>query len=211
MSARGRLLSGSSIGSTAQRSVRQITVSYEQFLYPQPVPWRLQLSLAVSLLAPTVAASQQVPLSQPLPPSPSIRKSVNLIEVPVVVRDEKGRPVLNLKADDFKIYDDGKPQTISRFRFVSPSLESSYQQGNRLPAATIDDHVELKAAGTEHRSVLIVIPQLQFTSRYYALRALEKAFERMLWAALPWQLWTRHRATFRSRAIVTPSSKRLKG
>ena len=34
--------------------------------------------------------------------------------VPVIVRDEAGRQVTNLKADDFRIYDLGKLQTIPR-------------------------------------------------------------------------------------------------
>ena len=35
------------------------------------------------------AASQQVPPPQPIPPSSFVKKSVNMIEVPVLVRDEK--------------------------------------------------------------------------------------------------------------------------
>lgn len=140
--------------------------------------WAADIALAASLLVPTLVAAQQAPPSEPLPPSSSVKKSVNLVEVPALVRDEKGRPVLNLKAGDFRVYDDGKLQTISRFRFVSPSLKPSGHQASPLPDAPIDDHVELKVVATERRSVLIVIPQLQFTSRYYALRALEKAFRK---------------------------------
>ena len=40
---------------------------------------------------------------------------VNLVEVRVVVRDAKGQPVGNLKQQDFQLFDNGKPQTISRF------------------------------------------------------------------------------------------------
>jgi len=48
--------------------------------------------------------------------TPAIFKSTtNLVPVPVVVRDGQGRTVGNLGADDFRLFDQGKPQLISRF------------------------------------------------------------------------------------------------
>jgi VWFA-related protein len=43
---------------------------------------------------------------------------VNLVSVPVVVRDSKGRAVGNLRQEDFKLSDKGQPQTILRFSLV---------------------------------------------------------------------------------------------
>src|SRR5215471_13199572 len=40
---------------------------------------------------------------------------VNLVEVRVVVRDAQGNAVGNLKQEDFLLFDDKKPQIISRF------------------------------------------------------------------------------------------------
>ncbi|MEO8371556.1 MAG: VWA domain-containing protein [Candidatus Solibacter sp.] len=40
---------------------------------------------------------------------------VNLVVVPVVVRDKKGVAVGNLKQEDFQLFDRGKPQYIARF------------------------------------------------------------------------------------------------
>ncbi len=40
---------------------------------------------------------------------------VNLVEVRVVVRDAKGHIVDNLKQEDFQLFDNGKPQVISKF------------------------------------------------------------------------------------------------
>lgn len=44
-----------------------------------------------------------------------IRVSVNEVIVPVTVTDDKGRFVSNLDQQDFQIFDQGKPQTISYF------------------------------------------------------------------------------------------------
>ncbi|HEV3421650.1 MAG TPA: VWA domain-containing protein [Candidatus Acidoferrum sp.] len=40
---------------------------------------------------------------------------VNLVQVRVIVRDPSGKPVENLTREDFVLYDQGKPQTISNF------------------------------------------------------------------------------------------------
>src|ERR1051326_3503438 len=45
----------------------------------------------------------------------TFQSKVNLVLVPVVVRDKKGKPVDGLTKDDFQLFDKGRPQTISRF------------------------------------------------------------------------------------------------
>jgi VWFA-related protein len=53
------------------------------------------------------------------PASPAvIRINVNLVQVDAVVTDNKGKPVTDLKAEDFEILQDGKPQTITNFAFI---------------------------------------------------------------------------------------------
>lgn len=44
---------------------------------------------------------------------------VNLVELPVTVLDEKGSPVSDLKKDDFRVSENGKPQKISTFAFAN--------------------------------------------------------------------------------------------
>src|SRR5438045_2028222 len=47
---------------------------------------------------------------------PAIFKArVNLVPVPVVVRDRKGQAIGTLTKDDFQLFDRGKPQYIARF------------------------------------------------------------------------------------------------
>jgi VWFA-related protein len=45
----------------------------------------------------------------------TFRSRVDLVMVPVVIRDGRGKPVPGLKKEDFQLFDKGKPQTISRF------------------------------------------------------------------------------------------------
>ncbi len=45
----------------------------------------------------------------------TFRTKVNLVLVPVVVRDKQGHAVGNLKKEDFQLFDRGKPQAISSF------------------------------------------------------------------------------------------------
>ena len=45
----------------------------------------------------------------------TFRTKVNLVLVPVVVRDKEGHAVGNLKKEDFTLFDKGKPQVISTF------------------------------------------------------------------------------------------------
>jgi Ca-activated chloride channel homolog len=45
--------------------------------------------------------------------TPVIRVNSNLVSVPVSVTNNAGEPVQNLRAEDFRIEEDGKPQTIS--------------------------------------------------------------------------------------------------
>lgn len=53
-------------------------------------------------------------------PESTVREEarVVLVEIPVNVLDRGGRPVENLTADDFEVYDDGKPQKVTGFEVL---------------------------------------------------------------------------------------------
>jgi VWFA-related protein len=112
------------------------------------------------------AASAQAP-----PPQTAVDKSpeiasrdapstfsskVNLVMVPVVVRDPKGHAIGTLKKEDFQLFDKGKPQVISKFTIekadgrvvpmqvtAEPNLDEKPVEGlnlaNRFVAYVFDD------------------------------------------------------------------------
>ncbi|HZQ17181.1 MAG TPA: VWA domain-containing protein [Terriglobales bacterium] len=120
--------------------------------------------------------------AQQLPGSDTLKKSVNLIQVPVIVRDRKGHAVTDLKATDFHLYDNGNPEAVTRFLYVQAGTGVNMQEENAAPEAV--DSSRPSTSKPQNRTlsekpdrphILIVIPQLQFASRSFALQAVRKA------------------------------------
>ena len=53
---------------------------------------------------------------------PTFRSGVELVTIDVVATDRSGKPVHDLKASDFELFEDGKSQPIKTFQFVDASL-----------------------------------------------------------------------------------------
>src|SRR5258707_8992399 len=56
-----------------------------------------------------------VPKEAPAIPSSNLRVDTNLVLVPVTVNDEFNHPVTSLEKENFRIFDDAVPQSISAF------------------------------------------------------------------------------------------------
>jgi VWFA-related protein len=79
---------------------------------------RRVLALGIAFFVMALAAGAQVSSAPDLAPTdqPLVFKSkVNLIMVPVVVRDKKGNAIGTLHQEDFQLFDNGKLQVISHF------------------------------------------------------------------------------------------------
>src|SRR6266550_371067 len=49
-----------------------------------------------------------------------VKIGVTLVQVDVAVTDRKGKPVTDLKAEDFEVYEDGHRRQITNFSYVTP-------------------------------------------------------------------------------------------
>ena len=70
---------------------------------------------------------------------------VNLVMVPVVVRDRQGKAVGNLKQEDFQLFDKGKPQYIARFSMEKAAGRLNKASG-AVPVSSPDKPSEEKPA-----------------------------------------------------------------
>jgi len=65
----------------------------------------------------------------------TFRAKVNLVLVPVVVRDKQGRVVGDLRKEDFQLFDKGKPQTISSFSIETLASQTAEPVKAETPPA----------------------------------------------------------------------------
>jgi len=99
---------------------------------------------------PPPADKNQAEMSSQEAPA-TFKAKVNLVLVPVVVRDSQGRGIGNLKQEDFQVFDKGKPQLITKFSIEksggAATLEKSTDGGlsqaapGQETALTIDRYV----------------------------------------------------------------------
>jgi len=71
----------------------------------------------------------------------SFRVNTRLVEVDVVVRS-KGAAVKGLTKDDFRVLDNGKPQSIAIFNVRSSAKGAAARAATRLPAGMISNRVD---------------------------------------------------------------------
>ena len=64
------------------------------------------------------------PVESPAAPQGStLRVDVDLVTIEVIAQDKKGTPMLNLKKEDFRVYEDGKQQEIMSFDAVADKAD----------------------------------------------------------------------------------------
>lgn len=73
----------------------------------------------ILLLASTAIFAQQTTPTPPNDKEESIKISTSLIQVDVTVTDKNGNVVMDLRPEEFEIYQNGKKQTITNFSFIS--------------------------------------------------------------------------------------------
>ncbi|HEU4510948.1 MAG TPA: VWA domain-containing protein [Pyrinomonadaceae bacterium] len=91
----------------------------------------LSLLLSISLLVPALAQTRPATPAQTQQTRDDqddvVRITTNLVQIDAVVTKD-GKPVTNLTADDFEIYEDGRKQAITSFAFISNVPSSTSNQ-----------------------------------------------------------------------------------
>jgi VWFA-related protein len=83
---------------------------------------------------PPAAAQPPATPDQPQQP-PAFRTNINFVRVDVIVTDKPGNPVADLKASDFEVAEDNKPQKIESFKLVK--LDGGIQESMKEPPRQI--------------------------------------------------------------------------
>jgi VWFA-related protein len=72
---------------------------------------------------------------------PTFRAGINFVRVDVIVSDKTGKPVLDLKPEDFTVTEDGKPQDVESFKLVRVE-ETAHTTPARPIRSTHDEESE---------------------------------------------------------------------
>jgi VWFA-related protein len=123
-------------------------------------------------LASVVAAGRTAPPGQAPPPPPPaqqpqppqqepervqqpIRSGINFVRVDVIVTDNKGEPVLDLKPGEFTVFEDGKPQQIETFQVIKIEPAAQIDEPVREIRSTFDQ--EREAARPDVRLFILLL------------------------------------------------------
>src|SRR6267142_2129723 len=122
--------------------------------------------LAASFAGVLTAAAQQAPPGAPADPQATqppltFRVEANFVEVDAFVSDATGKPITDLRATDFQVLEDAKPQMVSAFSYVNipiarterplfsptaiePDVDTNVGMDGRIYLFVLDDlHVDL--------------------------------------------------------------------
>jgi VWFA-related protein len=111
------------------------------------------------------AASQNAPEMATRDEPTAFQAKVNLVMVPVVVRNAQGRAIGNLTKENFQLFDKGKPQEISRFtveKTGAPAGLESKPPGDK-PAAPAEEK-QAPAVVVPERFVAYLFDDVRFTA-----------------------------------------------
>ncbi len=98
---------------------------YNRIMHARSLPRQLWMAAVAAVLALGAAPQAQAPQQQQQPPTPPgvivpqqrevIRRNIDLVSTDVIVRDNSGQFIADLKKDDFDVYEDGVKQKVVNF------------------------------------------------------------------------------------------------
>src|ERR1700756_4377767 len=123
-------------------------------------PW-FHWAVCLPLLLGTLAVSQDRQKGDQIPPGPrseneqpTFRVNVRLVNVFTTVTDSHGAPVANLTREDFRLLEDGVPQTIKVFEKESAIPLSIALAIDTSPSTQRDFKLEVSSAGKFVNTIL---------------------------------------------------------
>jgi VWFA-related protein len=145
-------------------------------------------SLALLLIFSSfVTGLGQTPVRQTTEPQQDqdevVRITANLVQIDAVVTDKKGEVVTDLTADDFEVYEDGRPQKVTNLSFIPTAGPAQPAQPAKpgAPSTAVDrtappvPTAPLRPEQVRRTMALIVDDLgLSFESTYFVRRALKK-------------------------------------
>lgn len=121
----------------------------------------------------TASAAGNGALQQPV-----LKVKTRLVIVDVVARNSKGEPITDLKADDFTITEDGKPQHISTFSFQRQDSKARPSQTPVLPPNTFNNLPRYQPNGALNVLLLDVL-NTSMPNQAYARESMIKLLEKL--------------------------------
>jgi VWFA-related protein len=136
---------------------------------------RLILLALAPVIGMVTAMAAQEPAPQPQQPPITFRAETNYVEVDTRVLDRDGKFVASLKAEDFQVFEDGKPQKVSAFSLVNIPLERVERP--LFAKKPIEADVRTNLQGADGRIYVIVLDDLHTAPlRSQRIRAAARQF-----------------------------------
>jgi VWFA-related protein len=102
--------------------------------------WQQSSTPPAPAVVPVPASPPQSTQSSPRPGQSPLRVSSDLVRIDVEVTDKSGKPIKGLRADQFMVTDDGKPQAISSFSYADiESIETAGAEDAKPIVVPVDN------------------------------------------------------------------------
>jgi VWFA-related protein len=107
---------------------------------------------------------------------PTLRITVNLIQVDAVVTDKQGRSVPDLNKEDFEVLEDGKPRKVEYLSYIATPVAPAPPRSIAAAAPTAAPSLAAPREADARRSIAIVVDDLwlSFASMHFVRNALRK-------------------------------------
>ncbi len=122
-------------------------------------PKRRFVRATLSLVVASAIAVALVTRARPVAAQqPTFQTTVNFVDVDVTVADAQGNFVSGLTADDFEVFEDGKPQTIQTFSYIELPVERPDRY--RFAGQPVPDDVRSNRDVSSGRVYIILLDDL---------------------------------------------------